>query len=85
VGAVLDGGIFRRREGISLSSSKRKKLHEICQRIGHAPIRLGRKLNRLFRERGLLLWKKSGVEAPHFLSLNQDIVAGHQKEKCGLK
>ena len=29
--------------------------------------------------------KKSGAEAPHFLSLNQDIVARSQEQKCGLK
>jgi len=28
--------------------------------------------------------KKSGAEAPHFLSSNQDIVAGSQEEKCGV-
>ena len=29
--------------------------------------------------------KKCGGKAPHFLSLNQDIVASPQEEKCGLK
>jgi hypothetical protein len=29
--------------------------------------------------------KKSEAEAPHFLSLNQDIVAMSQVDKCGLK
>jgi hypothetical protein len=28
---------------------------------------------------------RSGAEAPHLLSLNQDIVAWSQEEKCGLK
>jgi hypothetical protein len=29
--------------------------------------------------------KKAELKTPHFLSLNQDIVAWSQKEKCGLK
>jgi hypothetical protein len=29
--------------------------------------------------------KKSGAKNPHFLSLNQDVVASPQDEKCGLK
>jgi hypothetical protein len=29
--------------------------------------------------------QKSGAEAPHLLSSNQDIVALSQEEKCGLK
>jgi hypothetical protein len=29
--------------------------------------------------------KKSAAEAPHFLSLSQDIVAGSQEQKCRLK
>ena len=29
--------------------------------------------------------KKAELKTPHFLSLNQDIVAGSQEEKCGLK
>jgi hypothetical protein len=29
--------------------------------------------------------KKAEPKTPHFLSLNQDIVAGSQEEKCGLK
>jgi hypothetical protein len=29
--------------------------------------------------------KKAEPKTPHFLSLNQDIVAGSQREKCGLK
>ena len=29
--------------------------------------------------------KKGEPKTPHFLSLNQDIVAGSQKRKCGLK
>jgi len=29
--------------------------------------------------------KKAEPKTPHFLSLNQDIVASSQEEKCGLK
>jgi len=29
--------------------------------------------------------KKAELKTPHFLSLNQDIVASPQDEKCGLK
>ena len=29
--------------------------------------------------------KKAEPKTPHFLNLNQDIVAGSQEEKCGLK
>ena len=32
MGAVLDGGMFRSREEISLSPSERRKSQEICQR-----------------------------------------------------
>ena len=33
----------------------------------------------------MLRRKKTEPVTPHFLSLNQDIVAGSQKRKCGLK
>ena len=33
----------------------------------------------------MLKKKKAEPQTPHFLSLNQDIVARSQEEKCGLK
>jgi len=33
----------------------------------------------------MLRRKKAEPRTPHFLSLNQDIVAWSQEEKCGLK